>query len=55
MGHGPGLPGGVRGMPCRPAQVPGRTHGMAAGRARLHHRDLAAHPRPGMLDRLARS
>ena len=32
---GPGLASGVRGMPCRPAQVSGRAHGMAARRARL--------------------
>jgi hypothetical protein len=28
---------------------------MAARRASLHHLDLATHPGPGMLDRLARS
>ncbi len=30
---GPGLPSGVRGIPCRPAQVSGRAHRMAARRA----------------------
>jgi hypothetical protein len=28
---------------------------MAAGRASLHHRHLTAHPRAGVLDRLART
>jgi hypothetical protein len=50
----PGLASSVRGMPCCPAQVSGRTHGMAAGRPSLGHRDLATHPGAGMLDRLTR-
>src|SRR5262249_44388393 len=52
---GPGLASSVRGMPCRPTQVPGRGHGMAGRRARLGHRDLAAHPGAGLPDRLTRS
>jgi hypothetical protein len=55
VGNGRGLARGVRGVPCCPPQVPGRAHGMAAGRASLHHLDLATHPGAGMLDRLARS
>src|SRR5262249_6751684 len=54
MRDGPCLTGGVRGRTRCPAQVPGRAHGMAARRARLGHRDLAAHPGAGMLDRLTR-
>jgi hypothetical protein len=55
VSDGPGLAGGVRGMPCCPTQVSGCPHRMAARRASLHHLDLAAHPGPDMLDRLARS
>jgi hypothetical protein len=55
VGDGPGLAGGVRGIPCCPTQVSGCPHRMAARRASLHHLDLATHPGPGMLDRLARS
>jgi hypothetical protein len=51
----PGLAGSVRGMPCRPAQVSGRGHGVAGRRASLGHLDLATHPGAGMLDRLTRS
>jgi hypothetical protein len=51
---GSSLAGGIRGMPCCATQVPGRAHGMAARRPSLGHRDLAAHPGAGMLDRLAR-
>ena len=40
-----GLAGGVRGVPRRPGQVPGRGVGMAGCRARLRPRDLAARPR----------
>jgi len=52
---GRGLASGVRGMPCCPAEVSGRTHGMAARCASLGHRDLATYPGAGMLDRLTRS
>src|SRR5215468_287147 len=52
---GPGLASSVRGMPCRPTQVPGRGHGMAGCRASLGHRDLAAHPGSGLPDRLTRA
>jgi hypothetical protein len=52
---GPGLAGSVRGMPCRPAQVSGRGHGMAGCRASLGHLHLATHPGAGVLDRLTRS
>jgi len=51
---GPGLASSVRGMPCCPAQVSGRAHGMAARRASLGHLDLATNPGAGMLDRLTR-
>src|SRR4051812_16589115 len=46
VGDGPGLAGGVRGMPSCPAQVSGCCHRMAAGCASLHHLDLATHPGP---------
>lgn len=52
---GRGLACSVRGMPCCPTQVSGRAHGMAGRRASLGHRDLAAHPGAGLLDRLTRS
>ena len=52
---GPGLACSVRGMPRWPAQVSGCGHRMAARRASLGHRHLAAHPGAGMLDRLTRS
>src|SRR5437870_2473438 len=52
---GRGLAGSVRGMPCCPAQVSGRGHCMATRRASLGHRDLAAHPGAGPLNRLTRS
>src|SRR5215831_13739619 len=42
-------------MPCGPAQVSGRGHGMTGRRASLGHLDLATHPGAGMLDRLTRS
>src|SRR4051794_29064577 len=53
--EGCGLAGSVRGMPCCPTQVSGRAHCMAARRASLGHRNLATHPRAGLLDRLTRS
>jgi len=49
-----GLAGSVGGIPRCPTQIPGRSHCVAAGGARLHHLDLAAHPGAGMLDRLTR-
>jgi hypothetical protein len=52
VGDGPGLASGVRGMSCCSAQVPGCTHGVAAGRASRHHRDLAPRPGARLLDRL---
>jgi hypothetical protein len=54
VSDGSGLAGGVRGMPCCSTQVSGCPHRMAARRTSLHHFDLATHPGPGMLDRLAR-
>ena len=45
MAHRRGLAGSVRGMPCCPIQVPGRSVGVAGRRAGLCPRDLA--PRPG--------
>jgi hypothetical protein len=55
MGHGSGLASSVRGMPCCPAQVSGRGHGMAGRRASLGHLHLATYPGTGKLDRLTRS
>jgi len=40
-------------MPRCPSKVSGRTHGMAARRTSLHHRDLTTHPGAGVLDRFA--
>lgn len=54
MGDNPGLPGRIRGMPSRPTQLPSRPHRMPARRASLHHRHLATHPGPRILDRLTR-
>src|SRR5579884_788878 len=51
VGDARGLAGCMRGVPRRPAQVPGRAHRMTARRARLGHRDLAAGPGAGRLDR----
>ena len=50
---GPGLASSVRGMPCCPPKVPGRSHCLAARRASPHHRDLTPHPGAGVLDRFA--
>ncbi len=55
MRNDPGLASSVRGMPCRPTQVSGRSHCMAGRRASLGHLDLATHPGASMLDRLTRS
>ena len=49
-----GLTSGVCGVPCGAPQVAGRTHGVSARRAGLHHRDLAAYPGTGVVDRVAR-
>src|SRR2546421_7594382 len=49
------LASSIGGMPGCPAQVSGRSHGMAACRASLGHRDLATRPGAGMLDCPARS
>ncbi len=51
---GPGLASRVRGMPCWPTQISGRTHRMATKRASLHHLDLATHPCASRLDSLTR-
>src|SRR5256886_5555076 len=51
---GPGLASSVRGMPCCPTQVSGRAHCMAARRASLGHRDLAACPCPSLLNCVTR-
>ena len=50
-----GLRGGIGGEPRRSLQVPRGSAGLAAGGARLHHRDLAAHPGARLLDRVPRS
>jgi hypothetical protein len=49
-----GLASGVCSMPCRPTEVSGGAHGMAACRAGLHHLDLAAYPPADVVDRLMR-
>jgi hypothetical protein len=49
---GRGLAGSVRGMPCCPAQVSRRGVCVAGRIPSLGHRDLAAHPRADLLDRL---
>jgi hypothetical protein len=49
------LAGSVGGMACRPTQVAGRSHCLAARRASLGHRDLATCPGAGLLNRLTRS
>jgi hypothetical protein len=51
MCDGRGLPSRVRGVSCCPTQLSRRAHRMAARAARLHHLDLATHPRTGILDR----
>jgi len=48
---GPGLASGVGGIPFCPMQGSGRAHCVAAGRASLHHFDLATGPGAGVLDR----
>jgi hypothetical protein len=46
-----GLTGGVRGMPWRSSQIPGRGVGVATCRAGLHPRDLTSRPRSPEVDR----
>ena len=55
MGDAGGLAGRVGSPPRGTAQLPGGTHGVAAGRAGPHHRQVAAGPGPAGLDRLAGS
>src|ERR1700716_1432165 len=52
---GCGLAGSVSGMARCPTQVSGRCHRMATRRASLGHRDLAANPSAGLLNRLTPS
>ncbi len=52
--NSPSLARSVSGMPGRPAQVSGRTHGMTARSPSLHHLHLSTCPSAGMFDRLAR-
>jgi hypothetical protein len=47
------LAGCIGGMPSGSAQLSCRTHGMATRRTGLRHPDVAARPRPYLLDRLA--
>ena len=47
-----GLAGRVGSPPSGSTQLPGRAHGVAARRARPHHRQVAARPGPPCLDRL---
>jgi len=54
VSDGPGLARSVCGMPGSSAQVSGRPHSVAAGCPSLGHRDVAAYPGPGELDRLTR-
>src|SRR5438874_126205 len=49
------LAGSKRGMARCPTQISGRGHCVATRCASLGHRDLAAHPRAGLLNRLTRS
>ena len=51
---GRGLAGRAHGVPCCPAQVPGRGVGLAARRASRGHRDLATGPGAGLPDRVPR-
>ena len=53
MAHRGGLAGSIRGMPCRPTQVPGRRVRMAGGRAGLCPPDLTARPDTSEVDRPA--
>jgi hypothetical protein len=53
--HDASLASRVRSVTCCPSLVSRRSHGVAACRARLHHRDLATNPGAGMLDGLTRS
>src|SRR5579859_3261370 len=48
------LTGSKCGMTRRSAQIPGRRHRMAARRAGLGHRDLAAYPCPCLLNGMTR-
>jgi len=50
-----GLAGRVRGVPCRPTQVPGRGVCMAARRAGLPPRDLTPRPGTPKIDRASRT
>jgi hypothetical protein len=45
----------VCGVSCCPSLVSGRAHRVPAGRARLHHLDLAAGPGAGVFDGLTRT
>lgn len=51
VGNGAGLSGGIGGVSGSPAEFPCSTHGVAPGRAGLHHSGLAAHPRASLSDR----
>src|SRR6478752_469868 len=55
MAHRGGLGGGIRRVPCRPAQVARGGVRVAGGRARLAPRDLATGPRASEVDRPART
>ncbi len=48
------LTGSIRGMARSSAQISGRRHCMAARRAGLRHRDLAARPGPSLLNGVTR-
>jgi hypothetical protein len=52
--HNGRLAGSERGVPRGSAQGSRRSHGMAARRSGLGHRDLAPRPRPNLLDRFSR-
>ena len=52
VGHGAGLSGGIRREPCCSPLVTRRAHGVTAGGAGLHHRDLATNPGADVVDRL---
>jgi len=54
MRHHCRLAGSICGVPSGSAQRSCRSHSMATRRTRLRHRDLAAHPRPGLVNGMAR-
>jgi hypothetical protein len=54
VGDDGGLTCGIGGMARGPGEISGCCHRMAARSARLRHCDLAAYPRPGLVNGLPR-